>query len=411
MAQTSTSEISGLVKRVYQGYVETQQNLKHHTIDGIAKGLEKFGPRGAGAYLNIRDYGNESVGALNEAEQFRTIDSEHYQQPVVLPKVNAAPIQFTGLVSKAADGDVASFADAVVDALDTARERLLKDENRQFFGLGTGVLASPNAAIASNLLSFTVDSAQYLRANMVIDIFTSAGGAAVSTSVASLRIADVDKANNLVYFATSVQFSLATTNVIGKEKIFDSMPTDGKEMMGLRGIVDDSTDLTTFEGLNATTVGNIIWRSRRINASSASLTSDLLQRLIDDVRVLCGEEPDTILMHPAQRRKYLDLVLPQRRFADGNMDAGHKKLTFNGMELILDEDCQVGTVYAIDKKSIRKYELAPMEMGSHDGSDDFLRIANYDVFQAYWRHYCNFGTSRRNAHGKIVSLATPTAVA
>lgn len=411
MADTNVTSVAGLLKRVYDDYVETQQNLKHHTIDGIAKGLEKFGPGGAGAYLSIRDYGNESGGAINEEEQFRTIDSEHYQQPTVLPKIITWPIQFSGLVSKAADSDVESFAAAVVDALDTARERLLKDENRQFFGLGTGVLASPAAAIASNLLSFTVDSAQYLRANMVIDIFTSAGGAAVSASVQSLRIADVDKANNLVYFATSVQFSLATTNVIGKENIFDSMPSDGKEMMGLRGIVDDATDLTTFEGLNATTVGNLIWRSRRINASSASLTSDLLQRCIDDVRVLGGEEPDTILMHPAQRRKYLDLVVPQKRFMDGKMDAGFSNLTFNGMELILDEDCQVATVYAITKKLIRKYELAPIAMGTHDGSDAFLRLANYDVFQAYWRHYCNFGTSKRSAHGKIVSLATPSAVA
>lgn len=411
MADTNVSSVAGLLKRVYDDYVETQQNLKHHTIDEFAKGLEKASPGGSGFYLNMRDYGNESGGAINEAEQFRTIDSEHYQQPVVLPKIVVWPIQFSGLVSKAADSDVESFAAAVVDALDTARERMLKDENRQFFGIGTGVLASPAAAIASNLTSFTVDSAQYLRANMVIDIFTSAGGAAVSTTTASIRISDVDKVNNIVYLASSAQYSLATTNVIGKENIFDSMPSDGKEMMGLGGIVDDSTSLTTFEGINATTVGNLIWRARRINASSANLTSDLLQRLIDDVRVLGGEEPDTILMHPAQRRKYLDIVVPQKRFMDGKMDAGFSKLSFNGLELLLDEDCQIATVYAVKKSGIRKYELAPMGMGTHDGSDIFLRLANYDVFQAYWRHYCNFGTSKRTAHGKIVSLATPTAVA
>jgi hypothetical protein len=411
MADTNLTSVAGLLKRVYDSYVEDQQNLKHRTIDSIAKGLEKASPGGSGFYLNIRDYGNESGGAINEEEQFRTIDSEHYQQPVVIPKIQAWPIQFSGLVSKAADSDVESFANAVVDALDSARERCLKDENRQFFGLGTGVLCSPANAVASNLLSFTVDSAQYLRANMVIDIFTSAGGAAVDAGLTSRRIIDVDKVNNLVYLSASLGFSIATTNVIGKENIFDSMPADGKEMMGLRGIVDDSTDLTTFEGINATTVGNLIWRSRRINASSANLTSDLLQRLIDDVRVLGGEEPDTLLMHPAQRRKYLDIVVPQKRYMDGKMDAGFDKLSFNGMELILDEDCQIATVYAIKKSMIRKYELAPLAMGTHDGSDVFMRLANYDVFQAYWRHYCNFGTSKRTAHGKIVSLATPSAVA
>ena len=67
-------------------------------------------------------------------------------------------------------------------------------------------------------------------------------------------------------------------------------------MMGLRGIVDDGTELTTFENLSAS--ANLIWRGRRIDASSANLTSDLLQRLLDDVMVLGGDQPDTIIMHP-----------------------------------------------------------------------------------------------------------------
>jgi hypothetical protein len=411
MADTNTTSVAGIAKRVYDSYVESQQNLKTHAMDEIAKSLSKYSPGGEGYFGAINDYGNESIGAINESEAFRTIDSEHYQQWKVVPKIQVAPIQFTGLASKALEGDDESFANAIVDALDRARTRLRKDENRQFFGLGTGVLCSPAAAVASNLLSFTVNSAQYLRANMVIDIFTSAGGAAVDAGLTSRRIADVDKVNNLVYLSTSLGFSIATTNVVGKENIFDSMPADGKEMMGLRGIVDDSTDLTTFQNLNATTVGNLIWRARRIDASSANLTSDLLQRLIDDVRVLGGEEPDTLLMHPAQRRKYLDIVVPQKRFADGKMDAGHSELSFNGLKLILDEDCQNDTVYAVTKSLIRKFELAPLAMAAHDGSDIYLRLANQDQFQAYWRHYCNFGTSKRSAHGKIKGLAVPSAVA
>jgi hypothetical protein len=49
-------------------------------------------------------------------------------------------------------------------------------------------------------------------------------------------------------------------------------------------------------------------------------------------------------------------------------------------------------------------------MGKHEGSDTFLRSINQDVFQAYWRHYVNYGTSSRLAHGKIVGLAVPTGI-
>ena len=382
--------------------------MKHHTIDKFAKSLSKYNPAGEGFFGAIDYQGNESIGAINEEEQFRTIDSEKYLQWKVIPKVMVAPIQFSGLVAKAADSDVEAFAAAVVDALDKSRERLLKDENRQFFGYGQGALSSPGGAVASAATSFSVSSAQYFRANQVIDIYTSTGGSSIVTGA---RISEVDKVNNQLIFAAAIAGTLASTNVIVKQNILaNTPPADGKEMMGLRGIVDDGTDLSTFQGISVSSTNNLIWQSRRISAS-ANLTSDLMQRLIDDVRVLGGEEPDTLIMHPLQRRKYLDLVVPQKRYMDGKMDTGFAELSFNGLEMLLDEDCQNDTLYAVKKSMIRKFELAPMEMGTHDGSDIFLRLANYDVFQAYWRHYVNFGSSKRSAHGKIVSLTVPTGVA
>lgn len=399
---SDTSTLSGLLKRVYGG-LERQQNLKHMAIDEIAKSSKKYNAGGEGFFGAINDYGNESVGAINESEQFRTIDNEDYQQYKISPRINVAPIEFTGLVAATADSDPEAFADAVVDAMEMAKERLLKDRNRQFFGLGNGLLGKPNGTVASNATSFSVDSAQYLRRNMVIDIFAGA-----TKTVDSLRISDVDKVAGVVFFATSVGVALSNTDQLVKENVRDSAPTEGKECMGLRGIVDDGTELTTFQNLSAAT--NRIWRGIRIDASSANLTSDLLQRLLDDVRVLGGESPDLILMHQKQRRKYLDIVVPQKRYQDGAMDAGHSKLSFNGMDLMLDEDCQIDRVYAINKKHLQRYEVLPLSMGKHDGSDQFLRIANYDKFQAYWRVYDNFGTGKRNAHGVIVSLATPSGV-
>lgn len=402
---TDVSTIAGALKRVY-GQYQKQQNLSHKAIDEIGKSLTKYSPGGAGYFGAINDYGNESVGAINETEAFRTIDNEDYQQWKVSPKVLVAPIQFSGLSAASADSDDESFVSIVVDALNMAKERLLKDENRQFFGLGTGTLCSPAGTISSAATSFSVDSAQYLRANMVIDICAAGSSTEV---VSSIRISDVDKVNNVVYLAAALGASLTVANELVKENIRANQPSDGKEMMGLRGIVDDSTDLTTFENLNALT--NRIWRGRRIDASSANLTSDLLQRLLDDVRILGGETPDMIVMHPKQRRKYLDIVVPQKRYTSQDMDAGSGKLSFNGIDLFLEEDCQEATVYALTKKHLQKFELEALGMGKHEGSDTFLRAVGQDVFQAYWRHYCNFGSGKRNAHGKITNLAKPTGVA
>lgn len=399
---TSTRGNAGeRLKRVYDLYAKETQNLKHQIVDTLGKSSKKYSVDGEGFFGAINDYGNEAVGAINEDERFRTVDTEHYAQWKVTPKVLSAPIEFTGLFAEAAKDDDASFAAAVMKDLERAKDRLLADKNRQFFGMGTGLLCSPTATVASNLTSFTVDSTQYLRRNMVVDMFSGA-----TKTVDSIRISRVDSANNVVHLATSLGAQVDATVEIVKENIRDSAASDGKEMMGLRGIVDDGTDLTTFQNIDAS--ANDEWQSIRIDADSANLTSDLLQRLEDDVRIASGEEGDTYIGHVKQRRKYLDIVVPEKRYMDGKMDAGFTRLTFNGKEFLLDKDCQSNTIYLIKKSEIKRFSLKDLSLVGHEDSGNYLRIAGYDKYEAAWIEYGNLGTGSRKCHGKIVNLAKPS---
>ncbi len=399
------SSLASLLKRIQEGEVADQQNLEALSFNEFTKSGKKYNAGGKGFFGAINDYGNESGGALNETEQFRTIDAENYQQYTVVPKIMNGPIEITGLAVEASDDDVESFAEGLLKEIEGSKKRLKKDMNRQFFGSGSGTLCTPTSTVSAAATSFTVNSAQYLRKNMVVDAQSNGS----NNSISHNRITNVDKVNNVVYFAVSIGVSMITADQVYKENIRVSASTDGKEMMGLDGIADDSTLLTTFQGLDATALYE--WRAVRISASSANLTSDLLQRLEDDVATLGGEDPDTLITHKIQRRKYLDLVIPEKRFNDLSLDAGFSKLKFNGKEFWLDVDCQRDQVYAIKRSRIYKFEVAPMAMGGLDDSGTWLRASNFDKFQAYWRQYINLGTDKRNAHGKIVALAVPSGIA
>lgn len=402
MASTLTTA-AGILKRVYGDFVTREQNLKHRAIDEIAKSAKKYNAGGEGFFGSINVYGNEAVGSINETESFRSADNENYQQIKIIPKINVGPVQFSGLLSKAADSDEEAFATAVVDLLDNTKERLLKEMNRQFFGLGNGSMATASTTAVTSATTLTVSNAQYLRDNMVVDIINSG-----TTQGLAVRLTAVNKATGACTVAAlATQISSGAT--IYKQNTQVSAPSDGKDCMGLRGIVDDGTDLSSFEGLTVASFPNA-WQSIRIDAGAANLTSDLLQRVADDVQILSGEMIDLYIMHPKQRRKYLDIVVPQKRYMDQSLDGGFKKLEFNGVELWLDPDCQNDTVYALKKAAIEKFEVAPLSLGNYDGSDNFLRLSGQDVFEAYWRVYMNFGTEGRNRMGKIVNLLSPSGI-
>lgn len=399
MAALSSNQ-QEILKNVYDKMVVDAQNLKPALLEKISKAAERPALGGKGFIISVNDYGNEAAKAINENEGFGTINQEHYANPSVIAKVMIAPFEFSGLAKAISEGDDMAFAQIAAQEMKRSRDRLRATENRMLYGYGKGTLATAAADISGQTV--IVDSVQYLRLNMVVDV--CATGAATEHA-SSVTISAINPTTKVVTFVGTVS-SVVNTDELVLENCRASAASDGKEAMGLRGIIDDGTDLATFQGITVSSA--LYWQSVRNTASSASLTEDLLQQLCDDVNIRSGQEIDTLVMHPKQRRKALELALPQKRFADGILGLGHSKIEFNGMELFLDRDCQPTTVYGFPMKELLLFEIDAPKLGREDGSDIFLRTSGYDVFQAYWRHYANFGVRRRNALGKIVSLAEPS---
>jgi hypothetical protein len=195
----------------------------------------------------------------------------------------------------------------------------------------------------------------------------------------------------------------ANAAVIVRENILDSAPTDGKEMMGLLGHTDDNTLFTTYEGLSRATYP--IWRGSITDAASATLTNDLLQRAMDKGERRSGRVSDTIVSHRNQRRGYLNLTTPLKRFQDDNLDSGFKALEWNGMRWMVSHDCQRDIVYIYPRKDLERFEAFGIKLDDTEGST-IHRIARTDTFEAYYKHYGNTGSKYPAALNRLDNLAT-----
>jgi hypothetical protein len=173
--------------------------------------------------------------------------------------------------------------------------------------------------------------------------------------------------------------------------------------MGLQGITDDQTLSTNFQGLSRATYET--WRGTIVDASSAALTADMLQRSADKGERRSGQLVDTIVSNRVQRRSYLNLTIPQKRFMSEKLDAGFQVLEWNGIKWLVSFECQTDKLYMYPKRLLKKYEAYPIKLDDSNGST-LTRIPGTDTIEAYYKHYCNVGTWYPNAFVRIDNLAT-----
>lgn len=393
MAVTITT-LGDMLKRNYGKMIVQQQSKAAFLYKLLPK--SPYRPVGKGFYFAVSVAGNQQgVGAINETEALRTAGNETVEQFVITPKINEATINISGLARAVSEGNEAAFANGLVRQLDEALENLIKDMNRQCYGRGNGLLATVSAAATSTTI--TVDTVQYIKPNMVVDIYTGS-----TRNVDSATVSSVDRANNQITFSASV--TVSANDQIVKEETRVSAASDGKEIAGTTYIIDDGTISTTFQGLSRSTYP--ILRGNIIDADGVSLTNDLLQRAADEVGIVGDGRVDMLISRHGQRRKYLDLVTPDKRFLDDKLDRGYQKISWNGIPWYLDVDCPKAEIIGLTQKYLEKYEVRGIHLADDDNS--ILKWGGTsDTFTAYYRCYSNLGSPKPNAHFRLTDLNEP----
>lgn len=404
------SELSTLMKTVYGPGVEQQQNLAAMLYKKFDTSPVTFG--GNSYEFPARMVNAQSIGA----RPYRVALPEPLANTDVTVRVRHKFIYGTfdiaGPDIEKGKGNVNAFVNTLTDKMQSLTEMVLKDMNMQTYLDGTGVRATCTDNWSSAVA--TVNRVKYLRNGMQVNVVATDGvtlrgsGSSDSgdTSIYQAKRFTVSSISGSALTVTldAAPGSAASTDSIVRHK------TIGSELTGLGAIVDDGVNNAAANILqDVDRVASPLWKAKVFSNSGTSrdLTLNLMQQAMDVPEIVSGRRIDLVVGSYNARDRYLQLLVPQKRFTDMKLDGGFQVLEYNGRDFLVDVDCQDDTVYFLNRASIQKFGLFDLQFVEQTGG--ILKHDNLgagDVFYGFMRAICNLGTTQANANSKIVDITT-----
>jgi hypothetical protein len=303
---------------------------------------------------------------------------------------------------------------AVTPALDYEKTRLIEDmerqSNRQFWGFGQGNLGKISSGATSTSQTLvdpggvpgTVNGARFVQPGSIVAFQTAGVINAVKT------VSAVNQSTGVI----TVPSVTTTTNdlvIAGATDGSNNNSAYQKELMGISGLIDSTTYVSTIFGLDRSQAANAFFRSG-VSTSVGALSEDLLYRKIHDQQTISGKQVTDFFCGADLVREYIKLTQADRRYQGADLrspDAGVAKagmgdnnnsgLTFCGIPITYDKDAPYGSLYGIYLPNLY---VAYLDEGSWDMDETGggLRFVpnktDYEaIYARFWNMYTDHGKS------------------
>lgn len=349
--------------------------------------------------------GSRSAGeALPQARNLNLYNSKFSMKKMI------SHVEIQGEAWRATEGAGAkAFINLIREETNDALEGHAKELNQIMYGDGTGLLASATSGVGSALGSaaFTVDDIRRWGVGMLVDVETT-GGVVVATDQA---VTDVDRNTSTVTILRTGLAYAITTGGFGVGNNFYRAGSKNRELMGLKGIVDDGSLLASLQDI--TVASNSWWKATELDngGTARPITLDLMERAWNASMQQNNTAPDCIFMDFTQKRKYEQLLVSDKRYVQDRelptLDGGYGKLSYNNTPIYFDTDCNAGTVYMLQSKFLKLFQQFGYQwVSSPDKSNIWDRKDGYDAYEAVAIYEAEFAALRRNVHAKITDLIT-----
>lgn len=391
----SVTNLAGTAMRIYDKVVHDQVFKKNVLFQNILKNVaHQIGA--TSKYVSVHWGRNTGSAAGSETVVLPTAGNQQYSQATITMKYNFHTITLTDVALQAAKRSKEFLVNALESEYTGAKEDMQRQMSRQGYGVGTGVVCRVNEG--------TPDTTLVIDTPMIgknpTDYFD------VGTSL--MFSSDADAATSAAYTTVTGITGNTTLGITSASGIADddyvyiahgngtTSPTVSNvnaEMMGLKGLIDDGTNIDSFQNITRTSYS---WWQSFIDDSTSqrSLTDALMHSTYLEAKK--KGEPKYGLTHFDVYSAYGQLLTPDRRYgAAMTLNGGFTGLAFNEIPIVPDYDCPYDELYFIDPSTLSVEDLAPMSFLNEDGSI-LDRSSTTPAWNATLRYYANLVNSACN---------------
>lgn len=313
--------------------------------------------------------------------------------------------------------------------MQTMYQNIKKDMNRATWGWGTGVLAlldgahnaqtninvqvspsSPQAAAATTTShnSPASNGTRYIKPGMTVVIGSAADIAAGGAAVDYRTVSSVTDQNTFV-ISDATSGNPADGDLIVRGHSTDVGDNNyNNELLGLEGIVDDTTP-TTYLGLTRATYSGLQAAVYHNNDTGRTINTRLILQAMNAVRERSDGVIDWICGHPTTTEAYVNDLTPDVRYAPRKLIAGFNVLSVAGGEsgeafVYDDVDCPYNKLFLLDRSVIFMYVLDDFSFVDEDGSV-LHRGADTDTFELRLAWYGDMASELPNTAAKIEDIS------
>lgn len=408
MATTGTaasgSDFIGVNEAMKQVYAESFVK----DIDGEQEVTDVFTEAGDftttdgpdGKQINLEHYISSGGGIsfMGESDYFPTNVAPTFKQSSITIKQLGARVDLSGRTMRRVRQGPAAFASWADMALPERAKRVAFHRDRALLGTGTGIIGrisgTPDGTGDQITSAFGISGLEG-----AINLFEvgdnlrySANAAGSSLRTGNLICTAIDYTANPTSAAAFGAFNTALNTAPGTPATATSAAAsdyvalgDGNvtsfgsvETMGLEGIIDDGTNLSSFQGLTRSSYPSIL-NAQSVDASTQSsgvLTEDLVDLLWTQCWERARGKPSVLLANRSGQRSFWKALKADRVINDpqGQYKGGKKR---NGLSLMLGDDevivkaarkVPLSRAYLIDPTTIQRFRIGAGRWDDTTGS-------------------------------------------